>query len=318
MRMRALFSIGRYYNTASMHVGIVINPISGRRGSRPHEAEWRRAFTESHARAVGITAIVKLTERRGHARELAQSFVEAGCDGVIAMGGDGTVNEVAQALIGTTIPLGILPCGSGDGFAQGLGLTTNLERSIRIALTTPPTAVDVGYAGGRLFLNVAGVGFDATVAHSFAGRSKRGPVGYVAGGLRLVWTYGAADYEVSWETGAGEEKRQGPRFLVGFANSPAYGNGAILAPGASLQDGLLDLILIGPGGPARQAWRARRLFWNHARAAAGIERSKVVRAIVRGESLICHVDGEPFEATGSLEVSVRPRALWVRAGKTNL
>lgn len=301
-----------------MHVGIVINPISGRRGSRSQEAEWRRTFTLSRARDLGVSAEVMMTERGGHARELAQAFVTAGCDGVIAMGGDGTVNEVAQALVGTTVPLGILPCGSGDGFARGLGLTTELEKAMRIALTAQPVAIDVGDAAGRLFLNIAGVGFDATVAHRFAGRSKRGPVGYVTAGLRVVLDYTAVDYEVTWNTGLADETRTGPKFLVGFANSPQYGNGAVLAPEASLTDGLLDLMLVGPGGPARQAWRARRLFWKPRSPAAGLERSRLVRASVRGESLICHVDGEPFEVSGSLDVSVRPKALWVRPGKRDL
>src|SRR5688572_31603776 len=108
--MRALFSIGRYYSTASMHVGIVINPISGRRGHQSGEAERRRTFTQSRADAAGVTATIVITEGRGHARELAQGFVAARCDSVIAMGGDGTVNEVAQALVGTPMPLGIVPC----------------------------------------------------------------------------------------------------------------------------------------------------------------------------------------------------------------
>jgi diacylglycerol kinase (ATP) len=301
-----------------MHVGIVINPISGSRGRRPGEADRRRAFTQSRARAAGIDATVVMTERRGHARELAQGFVAAGCDGVIAMGGDGTVNEVAQALVGTTTPLAILPCGSGDGFARGLGVTTDLERSMQIALTATRVAVDVGYAGDRLFLNIAGIGFDAAVAHQFATRTKRGVIGYVSAGLGLVWTYNAPDYDLTWDAGHGEERLQGSRFQMSFANSSAYGNGAVLAPDASLRDGLLDMVLVNPGSPIQQTWRARRLFWNHRRAVNGIERFRVVRATVRGESLVGHVDGEPFEASGSLEIRVRPQALMVRPGRANL
>src|SRR5687768_5269229 len=313
--MRALFSIGRYYNTAPMHVGIVINPISGRLGHRPDEAERRRTFTQTRADAAGVTATIVMTEGRGHARELARGFVAEGCDGVIAMGGDGTVNEVAQALIGTAIPLGIVPCGSGDGLATGLGLTADRERSMRIALTAAPVPIDVGYAGERIFLNVAGVGFDGAVAHHFAGRPTRGALGYVGTGTRLVWSYAAPDYEVRWHNGQTEEVRRGRKLLLGFANGPTYGNLAVLAPDASLCDGLLDMVLVSAGGPVRQIWRARRLFWNHRRAAEGIERARVVRATVRADALVGHLDGEPFEASGSLEIGVRPRALWVRPGR---
>ena len=262
-----------------------------------------------------MTATIVMTEGRGHARELAQGFVAAQCDSVIAMGGDGTVNEVAQALVGTSIPLGILPSGSGDGLATGLGLTTDIEQSLRTALTAEPVAIDVGYAGDRLFLNVAGVGFDGAIAHLFASRSTRGAVGYVGTGTRLVWSYAPPDYEVRWHTGDVEEIRRGPKLLLGFANGPTYGNLAVLAPDASLRDGLLDMVLVSAGGPVRQMWRARRLFMNHRRAAEGIERARIVRATVSADVLMGHLDGEPFEASGTLEIGVRPQCLWVRPGK---
>jgi YegS/Rv2252/BmrU family lipid kinase len=301
-----------------MHVGIVINPIAGRRGHREGEAERRRTFTQSSADAAGVSASIAMTEARGHARELAQRFVDAGCDSVIAMGGDGTINEVAQALIGTTIPLGILPCGSGDGFATGLGLTTDLERSMQIALTAEPVAIDVGHAGDRIFLNVAGVGFDAEVAHQFAKRSTRGLMGYVQTGTRLAWSYTPPEYEVRWQAGEIEEVRRGQKLLLGFANGPTYGNKAVLAPDASFRDGQLDMVLVSSGGALRQVWRARRLFFNQRRPAAGIERVRVASATVRAVPLLGHIDGEPFESSGQLEIGVHPKALWVRAGRLNL
>jgi diacylglycerol kinase (ATP) len=295
-----------------MRVGIVINPIAGRRGSRPGETARRRAFVQSRAAAAGLDATIALTERGGHARQLAQAFVDEGCETVIAMGGDGTVNEVAQALVGTTTALGILPCGSGDGLAQGLGLLTNPERAMRIALSSESTAIDVGYAGDRIFLNIAGIGFDAAVGRLFANRSTRGALGYVTTVIGLVWTYVAPQYEVSWNTGETEEKRQGRKFLVGFANTSTYGNGAVLAPDADPRDGVLDLVLVDAGGPLQQVWRSRRLFWRRRAAARGMERSRAIRATVRGPAIVCHVDGEVFETSGSLEISVRPRALLVR------
>jgi diacylglycerol kinase (ATP) len=298
-----------------MHVGIVINPISGRRGHQSGEAERRRTFAQSRADAAGATATIVMTEGRGHARELARGFVAARCDSVIAMGGDGTVNEVAQALVGTSIPLGVVPSGSGDGLAMGLGLATNRDRAIHTALTAAPTAIDVGYAGDRIFLNIAGIGFDAAVAHRFASRSTRGALGYVGTGTRLMWSYAAPDYEVRWRAGETEEVRRGRKLLLAFANGPTYGNLAVIAPDASLRDGQLDMVLVSEGGPVRQAWRARRLFWNHRLPAEGIERARIVRATVSADVLMGHVDGEPFEATGALEIGVHPQALWVRPGK---
>ncbi len=297
-----------------MRVGIVINPISGRGGDRGGKAARRRAFAESRAAAAGVDATVVMTERRGHARDLAQAFVDERCETVIAMGGDGTVNEVAQALVGTSTVLGILPCGSGDGLARGLGLPTDLESAMRVALSSKLTAIDVGYAGDRLFLNIAGIGFDATVARMFASRSTRGGLGYVAAGIRLVWKYAAPAYDVRWTTDTGEEIRSGRKFLLGFANAPTYGNGAVLAPDANLQDGLLDLVLVDAGRPLQQIWRARRLFWRCRTRIRGLERALASRVTVRGATLVCHLDGEVFETSGTLEIRVRPGALLVRIG----
>lgn len=297
-----------------MTVGIVINPISGRRGRRPGEADRRRAFMQEQVRRAGASATITMTERQGHAQELASAFVASGCETVIAMGGDGTVNEVARALVGTSTALGIVPTGSGDGLARGLNVPVDHARAVHLAITAPAALIDVGYAGDRIFLNIAGVGFDGAVAHLFASRSTRGALGYVTTVSRHLWTYRPPDYEVRWSAGDEEQIRRGPQTIIGFANGPTYGNLAVLAPDASFQDGLLDMVLFSAGRPLRQIWRARRLFWSHRRPAEGIERFQVTRATVQADLLVGHLDGEPFQAAGSLEFGVRPRALWVRAG----
>jgi YegS/Rv2252/BmrU family lipid kinase len=255
-----------------------------------------------------------MTERRGHARVLAQQCVDAGCATVIAMGGDGTVNEVAQALVGTPVALGIVPCGSGDGLARGLKLPADMAAALRVAFTASPTAIDVGYAGDRIFLNIAGIGFDAAVARVFAARTRRGAWGYVLKTLQLVWSYQAPDYEVRWQTGATEETRRGRKFLVGFANAPEYGNHAVLAPDADVTDGLVDLLLIDAGTVLEQIWRGRRLFWGHRCPAHGVERARALRASVTGSSIVCHLDGEVLEMSGTLDIRIRPQALLVRVG----
>jgi YegS/Rv2252/BmrU family lipid kinase len=307
--------IDGYYNIASVRVGIVINPISGRNGHRRGEAERRRAFVQAQTAAAGIDATVVLTEQRGHARDLAQTFVEAQCETVIAMGGDGTVNEVAQALVGTPVALGILPCGSGDGLARGLGLPADADGAMRVALGAETRTIDVGDAGGRLFLNLAGIGFDATVARAFSRRDTRGFSGYFTEVHKLVWTYASPDYEVTWHSGGRTETRRGPKFIIGFANASSYGNGAVLAPDANPEDGLLDVVLVDAGQPLQQMWRARRLFWRRSSPARGVERAKATHAVVRGPVIVCHLDGEVFETSGELEIRVRPRALRVRAQK---
>lgn len=289
-------------------IGVVINPISGRRGSRRGEAAYRRAFVERVLSMAGVDADIRLTAAPGDGRGLARSCADRGCGVVIAMGGDGTVNEVAQGLIGTSVPLAIVPCGSGDGLARGLGLPTHWSRALQVAVTGATTMIDVGYANDRVFLNICGIGFDAAVGQVFATRKKRGALGYVQKSAQLVWSYRAAHYDVICDG----HQRSGRLFLVGFANSSEYGNGAMLAPDADVRDGLLDVVLVTAGSPVRQIWRARRLYWRHRAQAEGLERLRTRTATITGGPIVCHLDGEVWEVDGPLGIRVEPRALMVK------
>lgn len=289
-------------------IGIVINPIAGRRGSRPGEAARRQAFVLRETAAAGVVADVRLTEARDHARVLARACVDAGCEVVVAMGGDGTVNEVAQGLLGSEVPMGIIPCGSGDGLARGLGVPMSWRRALHRAITGETSRMDVGYVNDRLFLNVAGIGFDAAVGQLFATRKTRGAFGYVSKSFSLVWTYTAESYDIVCD----DERRSGRKVLIGFANAPEYGNGAVLSPDADIRDGLLDVLIADGGAPLRQMWRARRLFWNRRARAEGLERLRTRTAQVSAERLVFHVDGEVCEASGTLQIRVVPLALVIR------
>ncbi len=289
-------------------LGVVINPISGRRGSRPGEADRRRDWVTRAAAARGLDLRVSVTARAGHARELAAQALQEGCEVVAAMGGDGTVNEVAQALVGSGVPLGVLPCGSGDGLARGLQIPANLSRAFSIVVDGRTRAMDVGYVNDQPFLNVLGLGFDAAVGELFAKRSTRGAWGYIVNSAKLVWSYRALDYTLVWAEG----RRSGPLFLLGVANLPEYGNGAVLAPGADPSDGQLDVILADAGSPWRQIWRARRLFWRHHAPAEGITRFRLSEATVTGARLLAHLDGEVCELTSPAHIRVAPSALQVR------
>lgn len=303
-----------------MPVGIVINPISGRDGRRPGEADHRVALARADGAVQGVVPTVVLTTAHAQATELARQLVADGCDVIVAMGGDGTVNEVAQALVGTSTVLGIVPCGSGDGLARGLGVPRDRAAAMRLAVGSSQAGsdvtdrrIDVGYANGHLFLNVAGVGFDAEVARRFAARATRGLPGYIAEGFRMVMSYAPHEYRVTWP---GEDRTE-RFFLIGFANGPTYGNGAMLAPDADPGDGVLEVLFVRPGSVLTQAWRARRLFLAQSRPAVGLERARTDRATissVSGAPIVFHVDGEPMETTGpELSITLRPQALTVRA-----
>ena len=290
-----------------MRIGIIINPVSGRAGRHPGTGARRLALARTLLHACGSEAEVCLTRGPGDAGALARDCRDRGCERLIAWGGDGTVSDVAAALVGTGIPLGIVRSGSGDGFARALRIPRDPARGLAIALSSRTRAVDVGCFGDRYFLNMAGIGFDAAVAHAFHARRGRGVFGYVADGLTRVWRYRAIAYDLELDG----TRLTGPRFLVAFANGPQYGNDVVLAPGADLSDGLLDAVVVDAGSALTQFWRARRLFVRPAHPAAGILRRRVRTARVAADVLTCHLDGEPHVMRGEVRVSLEPAALHV-------
>src|SRR5262245_51667248 len=155
---------------AGAEIVAIVNPLSGA-GANPDAAGRRIAFLESRFTAAGVTGRVHLTERGGHARELARSAIDRGASLVIAWGGDGTINEVASTLAGSELPLGIIPAGSGNGFANELGLASEPGLAFETALHGRDRRIDGGEFDGRLFFNIAGTGIDAIVAERFNQRA---------------------------------------------------------------------------------------------------------------------------------------------------
>lgn len=283
-----------------MRIGVIVNPISGRTGGR--RGARRAEMAAAILTRLKVRADVAVTARARHAEEITRAFLAQGCDRIVAWGGDGTVNEVAGPIIGTGVVLGIVPCGSGDGLARSLGLAAPVEQAFETALAAKPRGVDVGYLGDRHFLNIAGIGFDGAVAARFNARGKRGLTDYVRNLFTMVWSHSPARYRVVIDGVVSDQER----FLVAFANGREYGNRMVLAPAADARDGWLDVVLVDGGSPIRQLWRARRLAIGHGRPADGVFWGRCRTASVSGKRLQCHVDGESFETSGTLEVRIAP------------
>jgi diacylglycerol kinase (ATP) len=289
-----------------MRIAIIVNPGSGRAKTRRSRFEIAKQLVDR----LKIDAEVVATEARGHGAELAQKFVDAGCERVIAWGGDGTVNEVAGPIIGTRTTLGIIPGGSGDGYAHSLGLPVKPDAALAHAASAPARDADVGFLAGRHFLNIAGVGFDAVVAAQFNRRKDRGTRAYMVDSLAGVWSYRCRQYDIR----IGDQRFTGSHFLIAFANGREYGSGLVIARDASVFDGELDAILVSGGGVISQFWRARRLAIRPMARARGIWRGRVTSARITGDRLDCHVDGETFDVAGEVSVELRPGAIRVAAG----
>lgn len=182
------------------------------------------------------------TEYAGHASAIAHQCADNGVDIVVAVGGDGTVNEVARSLVHTPSALGLIPCGSGNGLARHLCIPLDIKKAVEIINTTKIEALDYGTINDLPFFCTCGMGFDAFVSLKFAEAGKRGPITYIENVLKEGLKYKPDIYEVEDESGAQSYKA----FLITCANASQYGNNAYIAPHATMTDGLMDVIIMEP------------------------------------------------------------------------
>jgi len=290
-------------------VAIIINPVSG--GARPDAARARAQLARAVVDTHGDPAEVFVTERAGHARELAKAAVARGVRLVMAWGGDGTINEVASALAFGNAALGIVPAGSGNGLARELGVDPRPERAIADAVRAEPQPLDAGEIAGRLFVNLAGIGFDAYVAAQFNApeNRRRGFLGYAAISARALFTYQAATYRISTDDGGTIETRA---VIVTVANSAQFGNGARIAPGALVDDGELDLVVVEERSRLVTLAHLPRLFNGSVARMPGCTIRRMRTGTIESDRpMTFHVDGEPVAGGGSLRFRVHPGALRV-------
>lgn len=294
---------------ASGPVAVIINPIAGgvRRGHVGRRAELALEVAEGCDIAVEIF----VTERRGHAADLARAAVNRKADRVIAWGGDGTVNEVASVLAFGSVPMGIVPAGSGNGLAWALGIPKPPAAALSRALRAGARAIDVGEIEGRLFVNVAGVGFDAHVAARFgaASNTRRGLRAYAWLTGCGLFEYRSREYTIT----AGGQTRRARALFVTLANGTEFGNHMRIAPMAQVDDGALDVVVV---EERSRLHTCSQLPWL---LAGRIERSTLwssrpaTDVTIEGDRpLPFHVDGEAVPGESAiLRARIHPGALWV-------
>lgn len=291
-----------------MDLAIIVNPAAGtadRAGLDRALAEVRDVLERR-----GVRYAIRVAERPGHARELAAEAIRSGARLVAAWGGDGTVNEVAGALVFCDAALVLVPAGSGNGLARELGVDRRPARAVAQALDGAERTLDAGELAGRLFCNVAGIGFDAHVARLFNARppGKRGPWPYVTITIREAFRYVSSSYAL-WLDG---ERHTGRFFTIVLANGRQFGNRIRIAPEAELDDGWLNAVLVDDRSVLGQFWRARHLLGDPRRA-EGVIRRPVRRVLIDGSGpMACQVDGESFVAGPRVEGRVHPGAIRVR------
>ncbi len=295
-------------------VAVIINPISGT-GGRLDVARRRAQFAAAFLSDRGVDADVFLTERGGHARALTEAALERGVTTVVAWGGDGTMNEVASALAFSGAARGIVPSGSGNGLARELRIPFEPEAAFDVALRGTTRCIDAGEFDGHLFFNIAGIGLDARVAHGFAvnGLVRRGFRRYLEITARELMAGAGSEHTIVTD---GETQRL-RTLLIAIANGCQYGNGAVIAPKACLDDGKLDVVVVADRSPVMALLQAPRVFMGQIARIPGVTmRAAAEIEITSGQAVIYHVDGEPYVGGASVSARCRPQALNVKVPRT--
>ncbi len=286
------------------NICFIINPISGVGRQKTIEK-----LIETHLDRKAFDFSVAYTNAPKHATELAKKAVEEGANIVVAVGGDGSVNEVAKGLIGSSTLMGILPAGSGNGLARHLGIPMNLEKAILLLQNGNSKKIDTIQLNDEKFVNVAGVGFDAHIGWEFSKFGKRGLSSYLKVILHELPALKTQEFELIID---GKSLFYNA-YLISFANGSQWGNNAYIAPLADIQDGVMDVVVLKNFSWLKSVTLGYKLFKKKIHTASAIEIIKTTELIVKQKNNIAHIDGEPILSGQTLVIKVNPLSLNVIA-----
>lgn len=281
----------------------VVNPISGTQGK-----ELILSLLNEKIDKTRYTWDVIYTQRAGHAVEIAAKAAEEKADIVVAIGGDGTINEIARSLVHTNTALGIIPCGSGNGLARHLHIPLEPKKALDIINEGYLKVIDYGKINDTDFFCTCGVGFDAFVSLKFAHAGKRGLLTYLEKTLQESLKYQPETYELETENGITKYKA----FLIACGNASQYGNNAYIAPQATLTDGLLDVTILEPFTVLDVPSLAFQLFNKTIDQNSRIKTFRCKKLCIRRATPgVVHFDGDPMETSAEVDIELIQRGLHV-------
>lgn len=249
---------------------------------------------------------IAVTQYAGHASEIAAKAKDDGVDVVVAIGGDGTVNEVARAIVHSCTALGIIPCGSGNGLARHLLLPLNVRKAIEVINRCEIRQLDYGIINDYPFFCTCGMGFDAFVSMKFAEAGKRGPITYVENVLREGLKYKPETYTIEDDNGTLQYKA----FLISCANASQYGNNAYIAPQASMSDGLMDVIIMEPFDVFEAPQISIEMFSKTLDKNSKIKTFRTRHLhIHRDKPGVIHYDGDPVMTGADIDIELKPKGI---------
>ena len=284
---------------------LIINPVSGTRSK-----QGLGHLVKSRLQPAGIDVEIAETKASGHAFELASKAVVDGFDIVISAGGDGTVNEVANALAFSDVNLGILPFGSGNGLARSVGIPQDIFGALKLIEAGHILNCDRGIVNNKPFYCTFGIGFDAAVSEKFASMKRRGRITYIRSAFREFLNYRSKAYAIIIDGKIITEKA----FLIAVCNAPQYGNNAYIGPKAKLTDGLLDITVVHTDNLFNTVLMGMDMFTGMLDKNSSIGTFKVPElTIVRTDDGPVHIDGEPLHMGKKLDISCQKGVLKVFA-----
>jgi YegS/Rv2252/BmrU family lipid kinase len=291
-----------------MGYAFILNPVAGRR----KDPSFFEELIDRCCRENKIDYLLWKTERPAHGRTLAEEALRRGVQCVVAIGGDGTINDVGRALLFTHIPLGIIPKGSANGLAREFGIPLNPQKACATLIHARDLSIDVGKINGEPFFSVAGVGFDARVGYEYNQAQKggrRGMLPYFTAGIKEYFSYVPCALDLSL---GGKERRLRP-FLIALANSKQYGIGAKIAPKAVVNDGFLTLSIVHQAPWYKHLWHLPKVFTGK------IDQAPFVETVLAEEVKIAlekegpyHIDGEIRAGGKNLVARIEPGALTLK------
>ncbi len=284
----------------------ILNPHAGRK-------KKSRALIDLIANQMKVSSHeyeFAFTTAAGDATRIASDAAKEGFDLVVAVGGDGTVNEVASGLVRTKGTLGIIPVGSGNGVARSLKIPLAVDENIKLLISPLISTIDVGKINDKYFIGIAGTGFDALIGSKFQEFGTRGPIPYFLIGIKEYLVYRPLTYQLKFDDDQIMEKKA---IVIVFANTNEYGNGAIIAPDADPGDGLLDICIIDPLSVSKGVTLASMLFQGTLNKSPFYTHKRCKSLIVTSQTkkMYWHRDGEPDNMTHKLDIVIEQQALKV-------
>ncbi|HEY2811309.1 MAG TPA: diacylglycerol kinase family protein [Rhabdochlamydiaceae bacterium] len=286
-----------------MKIAVIINPISGVKAKETLEREVAQRLSLRHSVAIFFT------KAPYHATELARQALKDNADIIAVAGGDGTINEVAQVVINSKAALGIIPTGSGNGLARHLKIPLHFSKALDLLQKGHSRVIDTVQINDRFYIGVAGVGFDAEVGWTFALAGRRGFLSYFLSTLKNFPRYRCQKYELMIDG----KNIDVWAFLMAFANSSQFGNGATIAPLAKIDDGILDLVIVKPFPLYAAPSLLIRLFTRSLHRSYYVETIPCKTILLPQRHLKAHIDGEPILFEDGIRIEIVPSSLKVIA-----